>query len=402
MEPETSSSPKSSIVPPSPRASASSEGQPSSPRFASFHRRFQSSLSSKSSELQQANEIVDGQKRTAAARDAKQFLLANIKNDWTDRQVGGTDTLEDDDRVPLDYRYREEAPSDLEDDHDELGAAASITNGPRDPYRFETPDAIGASVLDRRKQKRRSVQEELQWNEGLQLWTQQRDVWTRAAWRRRSRPSDPSIHPTDHDRQATPADSADMSVDWPLSATSQPSSASLESSSLTSASSIDTSRGPLLPVYPPLIPTSNPVRASIKPSTYPTLYSKVVVQGLTPTVPIPLPDMVQTLINGWKDDGTWPQGGGTPSIPIINEGTRKQGHMLHFRRARDVVQGKGRVRRGVGGAVKKAFGIKQTAGKEVDNPMEGLDFEDERMEEPKADIVEEKSGNVSDNPFRVA
>ncbi|KAL4780785.1 hypothetical protein BJX76DRAFT_34367 [Aspergillus varians] len=63
---------------------------------------------------------------------------------------------------------------------------------------------------------------------------------------------------------------------------------------------------PLIPVVPSLISTSNPIRASITPAMYPSIYSKVVIQSLTPTVPINLADMTRAMVQGWKSDGQWP------------------------------------------------------------------------------------------------
>ncbi|KAL4754670.1 hypothetical protein BDW72DRAFT_116796 [Aspergillus terricola var. indicus] len=63
---------------------------------------------------------------------------------------------------------------------------------------------------------------------------------------------------------------------------------------------------PLIPVVPSMIATSNPIRASITPAMYPSIYSKVVIQGLTPTVPINLADMTKAMVQGWKADGQWP------------------------------------------------------------------------------------------------
>jgi hypothetical protein len=55
-----------------------------------------------------------------------------------------------------------------------------------------------------------------------------------------------------------------------------------------------------------MIATSNPIRASITPAMFPSIYSKVVIQGLTPTVPINLADMTKAMVQGWKADGQWP------------------------------------------------------------------------------------------------
>ncbi|KAF9883567.1 hypothetical protein FE257_003166 [Aspergillus nanangensis] len=63
---------------------------------------------------------------------------------------------------------------------------------------------------------------------------------------------------------------------------------------------------PLIPVVPSFISDANPIRASITPSMYPSIYSKVVIQGLTPTVPINLADLTKAMVQGWKSDGQWP------------------------------------------------------------------------------------------------
>ncbi|KAL4910072.1 hypothetical protein BDW74DRAFT_47910 [Aspergillus multicolor] len=85
-------------------------------------------------------------------------------------------------------------------------------------------------------------------------------------------------------------------ADPPSTTTTTPSTPSLE----------DPFHDPLIPVVPSLIATSNPIRASITPAMYPSIYSKVVIQGLTPTVPINLADMTKAMVQGWKADGQWP------------------------------------------------------------------------------------------------
>ncbi|KAI9367296.1 hypothetical protein BJX61DRAFT_320428 [Aspergillus egyptiacus] len=70
--------------------------------------------------------------------------------------------------------------------------------------------------------------------------------------------------------------------------------------------SLDPFHDPLIPVVPSLIATTNPIRASITPAMYPSIYSKVVLQGLTPTVPINLADLTRAMVQGWKADGQWP------------------------------------------------------------------------------------------------
>src|SRR5271156_5791071 len=365
----SSSSPKSSTIPSSPPP------QSTSPRFNVFHRHFHSKSTSDSTpaDIQPDTSAVSGPTRTQAVRDAKQFLLSAVRDDWSFPQAQSAQTAEHEPREPLYYRSREEGLSDVDADSDEPnGDATPGTTGGSDPYRFENPDAITISVQDRRRKRRWLVQDEMQWNVGLQTWSQQRDAWT-GAIRKRPRQSDTSdwssrplgnVHTDIGDRN--PSDSTGMSVDWTPSPHSplQDVNPSLPSSSPSSNPLTSVDESPiLLPVYAPLIPSSNPVRASIKPSMYAAIYSKVVIQGLTPTVPIPLSQMVAAMVQGWKAEGNWPPKGGTPSTSIINEGPvsrrHAHSHMLRFRKAHDAVNGheKGRVRRHVEGAMRKALGL---------------------------------------------
>ncbi|KAL5338826.1 hypothetical protein BJX70DRAFT_188652 [Aspergillus crustosus] len=83
-------------------------------------------------------------------------------------------------------------------------------------------------------------------------------------------------------------------------------SATSASASTTTSTPTSSTPDPLIPVVPSLIATTNPIRASITPAMYPSIYSKVVIQGLTPTVPINLADMTKAMVQGWKADGQWP------------------------------------------------------------------------------------------------
>ncbi|KAJ5495970.1 hypothetical protein N7539_001086 [Penicillium diatomitis] len=76
---------------------------------------------------------------------------------------------------------------------------------------------------------------------------------------------------------------------------------------------------PLVPVAPPFISNSNPVRATITPTIYPSIYSKVVVQGLTPTIPINLADLTNAMVQGWKADGQWPPKPAVTSIVLQDD-----------------------------------------------------------------------------------
>ncbi|PTU19552.1 hypothetical protein P175DRAFT_0483076 [Aspergillus ochraceoroseus IBT 24754] len=92
----------------------------------------------------------------------------------------------------------------------------------------------------------------------------------------------------------------------PTTSTTIPTPSSANAAPTPPISPLEDFEDPLIPVVPSLISTSNPIRASITPAMYPSIYSKVVIQGLTPTVPINLADMTQAMVQGWKADGQWP------------------------------------------------------------------------------------------------
>ncbi|KAJ6049788.1 hypothetical protein N7460_002776 [Penicillium canescens] len=78
---------------------------------------------------------------------------------------------------------------------------------------------------------------------------------------------------------------------------------------------------PLLPVAPPFISDENPVRATINPAIYPSIYTKVVVQGMTPTVPVNLAHLTKAMVQGWKSDGQWPPKPAATSIVLADDAT---------------------------------------------------------------------------------
>ncbi|KAL9941583.1 hypothetical protein ACHAO5_008838 [Verticillium nonalfalfae] len=230
---------------------------------------------------------------------------------------------------PVHYRPRLDWVSDLSDDE---APPMSLS-----PFRFDTPEAIGAavkaSVVDKQAQRRRAVREEMQWNEGLACFEARRNAWTGAKtvrvrqkpispstsfaslspkrlFQRTSVPPSPAHHSSppqqrrSNDASTTNSDgydSKDGSRD--LSAQrSKDSSHSTTSAPSTAAYSVET----LLPLAPPLLPPNNPMRASITPAVYLSLYEKVILHNLTPSCPVNLSDMIRACVTGWKRDGEWP------------------------------------------------------------------------------------------------
>ncbi|KAF7593727.1 hypothetical protein BBP40_011019, partial [Aspergillus hancockii] len=103
--------------------------------------------------------------------------------------------------------------------------------------------------------------------------------------------------------------------------TPAPAPATAAATAMASSTAHQGPEDPFIPVVPSLISTSNPIRASITPSMYPSIYSKVVVQSLTPTVPINLADVTKAIVQGWRSDGQWPPKPANTSIVLQDTAT---------------------------------------------------------------------------------
>ncbi|KYK58460.1 hypothetical protein DCS_05476 [Drechmeria coniospora] len=214
------------------------------------------------------------------------------------------------------YRPRMEWTSDLSDD-DETTVDPAVDAHPAD-----------ASVPDKRTRRRRALREELSWNDGLACFEARRDAWTGARTVRvRHKPATPpSSSPRSprrffflHSLSASPPSSAPVAA-----APSADGSGTLSDGSSVARegngqelkrrqSSISDATSPrlhpvetLLPLGPPLLPPKNPLRASINPNVYLSLYDKVTLSNLQPACPVNLSDMVRSCVAGWKRDGEWP------------------------------------------------------------------------------------------------
>ncbi|KAB8254093.1 hypothetical protein BDV32DRAFT_21666 [Aspergillus pseudonomiae] len=119
--------------------------------------------------------------------------------------------------------------------------------------------------------------------------------------------------------QQTVADDATDAV--ANAATPAPAPATAAATATASKKAHQGSEDPYVPVVPSLISASNPIRASITPAMYPSIYSKVVVQGLTPTVPINLADVTKAMVQGWKADGQWPPKPATTNLVLQDTAT---------------------------------------------------------------------------------
>ncbi|KAI3393904.1 hypothetical protein diail_3507 [Diaporthe ilicicola] len=242
---------------------------------------------------------------------------------------------------PVHWRPRLEWASELSDDE--------LPHSSPSPFKFDNPDSIGqavnASNIAGKTRRRREVRKEAAWNDGLACFEARRNAWTEAkVARARPKPASP-VSPssprkgffwrthTHTSSNAGQTAASPASVTSPLTpvttANSHPDTSQAHPGSAGSGNSTPnenlspkTSRSDhlqheqlqsqqlpvetLLPIAPPLLPPANPMRASITPALYASIYEKVVVHSLQPSCPINLGDMVRACVAGWKRDGEWP------------------------------------------------------------------------------------------------
>ncbi|KAL9104778.1 MAG: hypothetical protein Q9163_000328 [Psora crenata] len=227
--------------------------------------------------------VTDKARNEVAAREAKLEIRSKVREDWewppSSPDILRTTSFSQDAEG---IRWRERA-SDSE--------ACSLRTetdppSPHHPYGLDTPDTVAQQIIGRKRMRREMLREEMAWNEGLRTFVERRDAWTGARTQ----------------------DDASENEDVPAALTSPavPSSPGDTASATTPPSPVYASSATLVPIAPPILPSDNVIRASIIPETYPTLYTKIVLQGLTPTIPVNLSDIVATLVRGWKRDGQWP------------------------------------------------------------------------------------------------
>lgn len=287
-----------------------------------------------------------------AAREARRFLTDRVRNDWdfpdlpapvagqhSDEELRGVSefreryygtTDDDNDESPT-----EDDESEHNNDSNTGEAAAAAAAG---DYKFESPEHVGARLEERgarrRRRRRRALEEEMGWNEGMAVFVRRRDAWTGAASvrkyaRRRSRTSS-EMEPREIEAQRVVermlAETAVVVQDAAGDDGSTPPPPTDGETTTTMVQALDERTGridiavpaseePLVPLAPPLL-SQNLIRQSVTPKAYPDIYSKIVVSGQTPKVPINLAHMTRALVQGWKDDGEWPPRPG-PADPLM-------------------------------------------------------------------------------------
>lgn len=367
----------------SPRPSTDSHHEPTSPFLHNLTSRLRKGSNASSySTGESSSKPPDPITKTESTRSTRRAVLSLVRTDWeyppgTAATIASTDSGTPQ-REPVSYRIREESYSDLE--AEEIFARRRTKS---DPYKFESPDSIGVHVAERKRKRQQSLEEELKWNKGLRTWSERRDAWTGAVKQKprshlsgsfNSSEKNSRHHKSRLSQSITHQRNASESTDssWALSPASP---APGESSSIDSmaeqasptndSNSLFAEQGPWLPVYPPLIPEEDSARLRIKPAAYSTIYSKIVVQSLSPNVPIPLTHMIPALVEGWKAEGNWPPPPSMLPPQDVKKG-RKSSTFLRWRKEHQAEMkgaeavtcnedGKSRVRRSIG-LMKKVLG----------------------------------------------
>lgn len=281
-----------------------------------------------------------------ALREFQEPVKVPTKSHSNDRQetVAGfkfhtpthNDRLKDPNAAGLDFeplQWRERAcssASDTEVEVEEESAAGSATSrsstsqkSPKKDLKNEEIDSVGADFKHRRmarkRKRQKALEEEMTWNAGLAHWMARRDDWCGAHTTKQVQDLETKKQSADEERSVGSTGASTGST--PRTSTSSTSPNSPRSSVPTSQSSGTPETSPqttavlkpvpvspfevLVPVAPPIL-QDHPIRRTITAARYPDIYSKIILQSRTPSVPINLQTMVNALIKGWKDDGEWP------------------------------------------------------------------------------------------------
>ncbi|KAL9081463.1 MAG: hypothetical protein Q9157_000021 [Trypethelium eluteriae] len=289
----------------------------------------------------------------AAIREARKMLLERVRDDWEyepwplhcrlepcqyedpNRHSYKSSPLEWTERL---FNTSSPSESDAEDDENHR-------NGTDNDFKFESPDTVGAALANRRASRKRkrqaALEEEKSWNEGLAIFEARRDAWTGA----RSGIHDSAIasnlilsSPSSTGSPESPGSPSQIPSSSPSNVLSnhEP-SADGKNRLIFNPADPCTFHLPvrpqysknvywqptLVPLVEPILPPDHPIRATINPSSYPQIYTQVVINSRSPSVPINLVDMIKACVQGWIEDGEWPPKGGVLEPSIAKR--RKQG-----------------------------------------------------------------------------
>ncbi|MCJ1411038.1 hypothetical protein MMC19_005126 [Ptychographa xylographoides] len=214
--------------------------------------------------------------RATVARETNRDIRANIRDDWD-----WPSTIPGEDRITDETQWRERY----------CDPSSSTPSASPDPYKFEGPDSVSDGVASRKRKRRARQMEQMDWNRGLRTYVERRNKWTGGRFSAESASDEGGVH-----LATAGQDSEDHAHDNPQSSMITPHSVEL------------------VPIVAPLISPLNPIRSSITPASYANIYDKVIIEGITPKVPINLGDMTRAIVAGWKSHGEWP-----PTAQILNQ-----------------------------------------------------------------------------------
>lgn len=290
-------------------------------------------------------------------RDARRMLKERVRNDWNypplpayqtptrskgleanaEPRIAGfkfhatshneRETLVTDlDFEPTEWRERDYSSEEDDENQSESEVRSSeakklsTSNGSHKKglFRFEGPDSVGNQIEERKMLKKRKRQqaldEEVEWNDGLAHWLARRDAWCAAR-------TSAQVQMYESKRQVAAESTAAMSSTSasPRTSTSTASSTPVSAAASSPSTTPDIAPSPatlptqpsappsdiLIPLAPTMLP-NHPIRKRISPDLYPEIYSKIIISGRTPSVPINLFVFTRALVQGWKDEGEWP------------------------------------------------------------------------------------------------
>jgi Protein of unknown function (DUF4050) len=286
----------------------------------------------------------------AAVREINRMLLQSVRNDWSYPDTPSLPSTRITEAVKYQERYystSDGSSSESLDDEEEEGEESNEEDPDVDlkDIKFESPDSVGEfinrKIQAHKRKKRKQVEEEMRWNDGLCFFMRRRNAWTGAL-----SPDEVQARHAAKDTGLPTLEAVIVDDDKPTSESTQESDASSPHSAepttddqttqetkdskpqpppdtdsgisipapdqtitetpFTAPPDPSTLHNVLLPVAPPLLPPTHQVRSSIMSRSDSELYEKVVRDSRTPAVPINLAHMMRVVVQGWKDEGNWP------------------------------------------------------------------------------------------------
>lgn len=311
----------------------------------------------------------------AEVREARRLLKERIRDDWdypalpayqqpdrrkpkSEQKVAGfrfhvhSDAEHaGQDFEALEWKERDYASSDS-DEEDEVAVKKKKggDKGKKGEVAFEGPDSVGAEIANRRAARRRRrrerLEEEMTWNDGMSHFMARRDAWCGARTIEQVRALEARRA---DDAKADAASASASTGSTPRTSTSSTTAASASTTATSPDPNIHVAGMTVAPPSSVLIPVTarimpdHPIRRRISPGMYSEIYSKIILQSRTPSVPINLSNMIHALVQGWKEDGEWPPKSG-PLEKSIGRRKGSGGASL-----KDGVKAVGRVLRITGG-----------------------------------------------------